>query len=212
MKIPQLTVTQRTSIGSNKCRTMRQKTDQVPGVIYGKGAEPTMIQCAELELAEVIAHGAHMVKVDAGKGERPALVKEIQWDTYGDKILHFDLRRVELTDRITVPVAIDFKYEDECPGTKEGGVVNKLKKVVHLTCPAGEIPESVLCDLRKLVVDGHLTFGDLELPASAELDDDARDNVVICPIPKEEDAKPAEEGAPTAPEVIGKKKPEEGEK
>ena len=203
MKIPQLSVTQRAIVGSNKCRTLRQKTDQVPGVIYGKGADPTMIQCAEKELHDVIKHGAHMVKVDAGRGERPALVKEIQWDTYGDRILHFDLRRVELTDRITVPVQIEYKHEDECPGSKNGGALNKLKKVVHITCPAGEIPESVICDLSKLELDGHLTYSDLPLPAGAELDDDPTDNVAICPTPKVE-ASVDEEGG-TAPEVIGKK-------
>ncbi len=80
--------------------------------------------------------------------------------------------------------------------------------MVHLTCPAGEIPEFIVCDLKNLELDGHMTYADLALPAGAELADEPGDNVVICPTPKtDSSAEGDEEGA--TPEVIGKKPEDE---
>ncbi len=201
MQIPQLTISTRDIKGSNRCRILRMNTADIPGVIYGKGLDPVSIQALESDVRAVVEGGLQMVKVDAGRGERPAIIKEIQWDTYGERILHFDLRRVELTDLVEVPVQIVFRREEDAPGLKTGGRINKLRKIVRILCPAAGIPDSVELELGGLEVGDHLTLSDIVLPEGASLVDRASLTVVLCAVPKaaKVDEEPEAEGTDPTP-------------
>jgi large subunit ribosomal protein L25 len=64
------------------------------------------------------------------------LLHELQWDALGTKVLHVDLMRVNVNERIVVAVAIALR--GEAPGTKEGGVVEQVLHEVEIeTTPRG---------------------------------------------------------------------------
>lgn len=197
-QFPLLKLELREKTGSNACRTTRQRSGYsiVPGIIYGESREPVAIQASEKELSAVIRANAHIIMVDAGKGERPALFKEVQYDTYGDRIMHFDLQRVSENSRVHVPVPIIFKHEEDCAGVREGGQIERLAQVVELDCPVTGVPHEIELDLTELELGKHFTFSDLTLPENVQLYSDAHKNVVVCHTPK---AAPVEGEAAAAP-------------
>lgn len=220
---PNLNVQTRDKSGSNACLKMRLNTNNVPGVLYGKGETPALLAADQKELRAIIQQGHRMVnlKTSGVAKEQPALFKEVQWDTYSDRIVHFDLARVALTDRIKISVNLEFVGEDGCPGVKGGGVVDHIRNAIDVEAPVIAIPESVRVDLSKLALNELVTAGKLPLPEGVKLVTDANINVAVCHLPKVEAAPVAaavagEPGAVREPEIIkperAAKEDEEGEK
>ena len=93
-----------------------------------------------------------------------------------------------------------------------GGVVEHIKHEVKILCPVVSLPEKLELNINSLKLNQSLTLADLPLPAGAKLLTDPEDIIVHCVTPKAE----LEEGAvapvePGEPEVIGRKKEEEGD-
>ncbi len=194
---------------TGKRRVRRQRAQgRIPAVLYGHGEEVVHLSAAESDLAAVLRHGSHLVDLD-GAVKESALIKDIQWDTYGMEVLHVDLTRVSADERIVLTVAVELR--GVAPGLKQGGVVDQLLHEIEIECPAVSIPSSLEANVNHLELDQTITAGDLELPAGATLTGDASQAVVQCSEPAAEVE--VEEGEPGAaePEVIGAKKDDEGE-
>ena len=51
--------------------------------------------------------------------------------------------RVQENTKVTVEVSVDFLNKEKCPGIKQGGVLNLVRRFVELTCKANKIPEKI---------------------------------------------------------------------
>ncbi len=78
--------------------------------------------------------------------------------------MHIDLFRVTEKTRIDVEVTVHFINEEKCPGLKRGGVLNVVRHVVELNCPAGAIPESIEADLSGLDIGDSIHISAIPLP------------------------------------------------
>jgi large subunit ribosomal protein L25 len=65
----------------------------IPAVLYGAGGDSIMLSVPALEVGKVIKAGSRSVQL-SGSVNGKAEVKQIQWDTFGDKVLHVDFVRV----------------------------------------------------------------------------------------------------------------------
>ena len=151
-------------------------------------------------------HGSKLVDLRGGVSEK-ALIRSVQWDAYGAHILHLDLNRVSLAEKVTVTVSLDLR--GEAPGTKQGGMVDHHLFDVEIECPAGEIPERLLVNIKHLEVGDVITVAELELPPHVKMLT-APDTVVVscqAQVPLEEELEAGEEEAvgSAEPEVIGRK-------
>lgn len=200
-----LQVEKRDWVGKRRVRRQRA-AGRIPAVLYGHGEEVVHLSAATADLAAAIRHGSQLVDL-AGAAKESALIKDIQWDTYGLEMLHVDLTRVSADERITVVIQIELR--GEAPGMKQGGVVEHLVHEVEIECPAVSIPSLLQANVNQLELDQSITAGDLELPEGAKLLVDTGMVLVQCsePAPEME----IEEGEPGAiePEVIGAKKDDE---
>ena len=108
-------------IGSNK--SLLDK-GLVPGIVYGKGTEPTKIAFEDQALKKLIQSKGFYTKIlninINGKTET-VLPKILQFHPVTDKIIHFDLLRVKENTKVTVEVPVEFLNQDICPGLKQGG-------------------------------------------------------------------------------------------
>ncbi len=203
----QLTVARRQSHGKRGVRRLRQ-SGRVPAVLYGHGDENLSLEAAADELAAVIRHGARVVDLQGAVSEK-ALIKAVQWDTYGLEVLHFDLARVSADERLKVKVSVEMRGESQ--GAKAGGIVTLLVHDVDIECAATSIPEKLFIRVHELNIGGELLASAIELPAGARLISDAEMAIVHCVQPKSE-AELELHAAPGAePEVIGRKAEEEGD-
>ena len=205
--IDTLEVTLRKTTGSSEARRLR-RSGMVPAILYGHG-EPCVGLAAKREaVAAAVRHGSRVVEL-RGAVKTSALIREMQWDTFGVEPLHVDFVRVSASDRIRVKVPVDLK--GDCPGQRSGGTVNLVLHEIEVECKADHVPERIHANVGHLELGHVLKVRDLELPEGDRAVPDADETVVTCMLGKKAGEEAA--AAPVEPEVIGRKPgAEEGEK
>lgn len=204
-----LNVELREAIGKRRNKRMRNNDGKIPAILYGHNKENVMLSVPAAELNAAVRHGNRVVTLDGAVKEQ-ALIKEIQWNTWGAAIYHVDFARVSADEKVNV--ILPLKLFGECPGVFAGGVLTQNLHEIHVECPAISIPENIVVRTEGLELGGHLTVKDIVFPEFVRPLIDLEEIVVHCQLPKEEAAEAPAEGAEGAePEVIGKKKEEAAE-
>jgi large subunit ribosomal protein L25 len=197
-----LNVKARETTGKKNNKRLRA-SGMVPAVLYGHGEANVSLAVCSDEMASVLRHHARVVELKGAANEK-ALIRDLQWDTYGIEVLHVDLSRVSEHERVTVQVPIELR--GDAPGIKEGGVVEVVVHEVDIECEALSIPEKLDVNVKELHLEGEITAGDVVLPAGVTMVTDAEVLLVHCVKPKAISDEPTAGAAGVAePEVIGRK-------
>ena len=102
------------------------------------------------------------------KDSHPVLIKEIQRNAITRQILHVDLHRVSLKQKVEASVPLHVK--GEAPGVKlGGGVLEHVVREVRVRCLPTNIPAAIDVDVSALQVNQSLKAKDLHLPEGVEL-------------------------------------------
>jgi large subunit ribosomal protein L25 len=196
-----LAVASREPAHSREARRAR-RTGSIPGVIYGGSAEPVSIAVNERDLRHTLAaKGAVIdVAIDGGKSE-PVVLKEAQRHPVRGQIVHVDLLRVDLSQKIQAVVPVEIVGADEAEAVKLGGIPTLIVREITIEALPNEIPESVTIDITDLAIGDNLTVGEIAVPSSATLVDDADPIAITMAAPRlasevaAEDEAAAEAGA-----------------
>ncbi|MHC4468602.1 MAG: 50S ribosomal protein L25 [Planctomycetota bacterium] len=166
------------------------------------------------KLPAVVHHGNRIFDVDLAGEKDTLLVKDLQYDYLGDTVIHADLVRVNLSERVKVQVMI--KLIGTAAGTHMGGIVEEIMNSIEVECAVSEIPEFLPVDIKGLELDQTLRASEIALPDGFTLVTDPNAGVVGCheskaAVAEEEEAVEGEEGVEGAaePEVITEKKEDE---
>jgi large subunit ribosomal protein L25 len=183
---------------------------KVPAVLYGHGQKTVSLAVPADQIRAAIRHGSRVVKLK-GAANDSALIRDLQYDTFGLEILHVDFARVSEHERVRVEVPLEVR--GQAAGLKEGGVIEHLIHTVEIECPVSAIPEKVVINVANLKLDDSMTVGQATLPEGAKIVSGADEIAVQCLKPKDEEEGAAEPGAEGSvePELIRKDKPAEDE-
>jgi len=206
-ELTRLQMETREGSGTNATRRLR-KSGNVPAVLYGHGQGTVALATAQKELESGLAHSQFFELDVSGKIE-PAIAREVQYDTYGQHILHVDFVRVDLDEKVTLSVPL--KLRGIPVGLSKGGVQQTHVNSVTISVAARNAPETITLTISELAVGDSLTLGDVEIPEGGELADDP-EKVVVMIAAKQADEDDEAEGdgeAPSEPEVVGKKSDDE---
>ena len=172
----------------------------VPGILYGKGAESIKIAFEEKILKKLILQGGFYSKtlnLKVGSKVEKILPRELQYHPVTDKVIHFDFLRVQDDTKVTVDVPVEFSNQDICPGLKQGGVLNLVRRFVELACNVNNIPAKLQFDLVNSDIGDTIKISNIELPEGVKPTITDRDFVVATLVPPtveiEEETKPEEE-------------------
>jgi large subunit ribosomal protein L25 len=212
---PILTAKKRERLGSRYSTRIREQGG-LPAIIYGRKEDPTPVSLNAHEALGHITKGEKVfrLQMDGQKDEQTVLLKDIQFDYTGNRIVHADFARVSLTDRVTVRVPVHLI--GEAKGLKTAGaILMHPTGELEIECMVTDIPEFVDVNIDELDVDHAIHASEVKLPKeSMKLKTDPKAMVAQIVIQKEEVvvAPTAEagavEGAATEPEVITAKKKE----
>jgi large subunit ribosomal protein L25 len=205
-----LQVQTRTVKGKQGVKHLRNE-GVVPGVLYGRGEEPSMLSVNLKEFMTLLHSNGRNVVVDLSIGDKKdkikAFIYEIQHDPMSGEIIHIDLKHISLTEKITVTVPVHLT--GIAFGVKnEGGILEHLMHSVEVSCLPSDIPANITIDVTGLHTGDVVHVRDLPRD-KFEIVSDA-DNVTVHVVsPKLQVAveKPEETGQ-AEPEVIGEKKEE----
>ncbi len=201
----ELNVQVRKEHGKRRNRRMR-KAGTIPAVLYGHGEATVSLAIAADAFEAVLRHGARMVNL-AGGVRQSALIRDIQWDTWGSEVLHVDFTRVSAEEKVEVQVGLELR--GEAPGSREGGNVEQLLHELSIVCPAAGVPEKIEVVVNTLNLGDSITVADLELPSGATAVAAPEEVVVQCVEPMEMPEEEMAEAEAGEPEVIGEKREEE---
>jgi large subunit ribosomal protein L25 len=202
-----LNVKPRESRGKREARRMR-RLGTIPAILYGHGEANRSLTVGADEMSLVVRHGGRVVELKGAVNEK-ALIRDLQWDTYGIHVLHVDFARVSEHERIEVKVTVELR--GQAVGVKDGGVIEHFVHEVEIECEALSIPDKLNLNISELKVGDSLTAADLPLPAGVTLISDPDAVLVHCAEPRAEEDVAAPAGGGAEPEVIGRKAGEEAE-
>lgn len=202
-----LKVVSRDSRGKREAKRLR-RSGSTPAVLYGHGEANVALSLASDAIAAAVRHGARVVELSGVVNEK-ALIRELQWDTYGIDVLHVDFARVSEHERVQLEVKVELR--GQAPGIKEGGIVELLVHELEIDCEALSIPEKIEVNVKDLHLNGQIHAADIKLPDGVKLLTDGELLVAQCVVPAAEEDLEAGEATGAEPEVIGRKADEEGE-
>ncbi|MGH9406285.1 MAG: 50S ribosomal protein L25 [Terriglobia bacterium] len=205
----------RSERGKNAARRMR-RSESIPAVVYGAGAEAIALAVNPRELAAILNSEAGHTSVLTMEidGQEPVRVMLKAWQTEPIRgaILHADFVRISKDTRVRIKVPIHVVGEPK--GVKlQGGIFEFALREVEIECLPDEIPENITVDVTELMIGQTVRVSNVPVGDQVKLLTDPNRVVAhVVALKAEEVAAPAETAeaaAPAEPEVIRKGKAEE---
>jgi large subunit ribosomal protein L25 len=189
--------------GKGVARKLRT-TGRLPAILYGRKEAPVGLSLAEVDVRNILRkhHDSAIVDLSVGEGSvLNAIIRDVQRHPATGRILHVDLQRISLTEKIRVEVHV--RLNGLAAGVKDqGGILEHGTRSVNVLCLPTEIPEEIPVDVSALRIHDAIHIRDIAAayPNVEFLDDlDATLANVIPPIV---------EAAPVVAEVAAEAEPE----
>lgn len=204
------------SRGKNEARRLRV-SGRVPAVIYGAKKNTLAVSVDPKQIMRILnSESGHntIFDVQVNGEQSKAMIVDWQFEPIKGKLLHLDLKRIAMDEKIRVMVPIHLT--GEAAGVKQqGGILDQVLREVEVECLPGDIPTHIDVDVSELVfgavtrvkdlpnTGGKLKFITDEDQAVAHITSVKEE---VAPTP--EAAAEAAAAAPAEPEVIKKGKQE----
>jgi large subunit ribosomal protein L25 len=165
MERPVLTAEIREGIGKEKARKLRLR-GLIPAIFYGPRSQtiPLVIQSKDLAKALQTEAGENvLIDLDIRKGaqsdRKVVMLKDIQIDPLKRVTLHTDFYEVTMDEMVTVEVPVHLIGKPE--GTKVGGILEQVRRVIEVQCFPGDIPKSIDVDVSALKIGDSIHVQDI---------------------------------------------------
>ena len=205
----------RTSGTKNDARRVR-RGGKIPAVLYGAGKDAMPISVDPRQVSRILhsASGHNTIFDLSLDGARTkAMIVDWQYEPIKGSLLHIDVKRIAMDQKLKVKVPIFLK--GEAAGVKQqGGILEQVLREVEVECLPADIPSHIDADVSELVFGKVLRVSDLPQGEKLKFLTDANQTVAHVTSVKEEvaptpEAVAAEAAAgPAEPEVIKKGKQE----
>jgi large subunit ribosomal protein L25 len=214
MQRPVLTAEIREGIGKEKAKKLRAK-GLIPAIFYGPKSQtiPLVIDSKELSKALQTEAGENvLIDLNIRKGDQSnhkvVMVKDLQIDPLQRMTLHTDFYEVAMDEMVIVEVPVHLLGKPE--GTKMGGILEQVRRVIQIQCLPGDIPKSIDIDVSLLKIGDSIHVQDIKVEKTKILSDSNFTIATVVPPVVEE--KVVEAVAPEVAEGAEVKEKEEEEK
>ena len=156
-----LAAQKRAKLGSKTARGLRAE-GRVPANLQGDGDHIDF----SIDMREFLAtrrHHTHLYDIDIDGAMETAVVRELQWDAFGDNITHVEFKRV------TRGVETESEVTISWVGQPKTGILNQLVDHITIRCIPSLIPDSVEVRVDSMEEGDHLNAGQIELPEGLSL-------------------------------------------
>jgi len=165
-----ITAAPRDSRGKNEAKRLRA-AGMAPAVVYGPGSDPIAVSVSPKEVTSILrsASGHNTIfNIDIQGQTAPVMLVDWQHDPIKGRLLHVDLKRIDLTKRIIVSVPVH--TSGEAVGVKvQGGLYEMITREIEIECLPDEIPESFEININNLGLGQSLRASEIPLTGSMKL-------------------------------------------
>jgi len=159
----------RTSTGKGAARQARAQA-KLPAILYGRAGTPVSLTVSPKELTAILSSklGKNtLIKLQLPEGEELTMIKELQVDPLSRSLLHVDLFRVDIKERITVKVPFIVKGTPK--GLLAGGELHVVLHDLPLRTTPDNIPTEIEANIAHLDLHQMLQVKELTLPQGVEV-------------------------------------------
>ena len=199
----------------NDARRVRRE-GKIPAVVYGAGKDSRSVSVDPRQVSRILrSQSGHNTIFDLTlDGERTkAMIVDWQYEPIKGSLLHIDVKRIAMHEKLHVKVPIILKGE-AAGVTQQGGILEQIWREVEVECLPDDIPTSIEADVSELVFGKVMRVTDLKHTDKVKFLTDPNQPVAhiisvkeeVAPTPEAVAAEAA--AAPAEPEVIKKGKQE----
>ena len=144
----------------------------VPVELYSKNEENMHLKVKIIDFTKIFSEAGESALIDLKLDDKDLgkiLIKEVQLDPIKDVIIHADLYKINMKEKITTEIPLLF--EGVAPAVKEmGGVLVKQIDKIHVQCLPSDLVHEIKVDLSILATfDEAILIKDLKLPEGIEV-------------------------------------------
>src|SRR5690348_1468188 len=162
------------SRGKNEARRLRAK-GRVPAVVYGAKKPSLAVSVDPKQISRILqSESGHntIFELQLNGDKARVMIVDWQYDPLKGKLLHIDMKRIAMDERIKVQVPIHLK--GEAAGVKQqGGILDQVLREVEIECLPSDIPSHIDADVSHLVFGTVLRVADLPHAGSLKFITDA---------------------------------------
>ena len=190
--------------GTGASRRLRN-SGKTPGIVYGGGAEPQLIEIDHNALWHALkkeAFHSSVLDMDVAGTVSKVLLRDVQYHPYKQLVLHIDFQRVDAKTKLHMKVPLHYSGEEESPAVKtDHCLVTHVVTELDVSCMPSDLPEFIAVDLGGLKKGTSLHLKDIKLPkgVSAVIKGGKNNPVLVSVAAPLVEAAPVEAAAPAAP-------------
>ena len=126
----------REKVGTRSAKKLRLE-GRIPANLQGENQDHVDFSIDMHEFMASRRHHVHLYDLDIDGNVESAVVRELQYDAFGDNIIHVEFKRVIRGQKTDAEVAISYY------GHPKGGVLNQLLTHITISCLPSQIPDSL---------------------------------------------------------------------
>ncbi len=173
----------RTGSGASLARELR-RNGKIPANYYYSGEANQNLVIDKKAFNHAIHSGQQVFEVDINNETIYIMIKDIQYHSVTEEVMHVDLMRIRRTEKMTF--SIPLVLEGDAVGIDEGGIVAQVATTIDVECFPNDVPESITVDISGLEFNSAMAAEEIVLPIDTILVSAENTTIVTCNPPKAE--------------------------
>ena len=178
-----LPIEMRTGSGASLARELR-RNGKIPANYYYRGEANQNLAIDKKAFNHAIHSGQQVFEVDINNETIYIMIKDIQYHSVTEEVMHVDLMRIRRTEKMTF--SIPLVLEGDAVGIDEGGIVTQVATTIDVECFPNDVPESITVDISGLEFNSAMAAEEIVLPVDTLLVSAENTTIVTCNPPKAE--------------------------
>ena len=170
MEAVPLSAENRSVLGRNQMKKVRAN-GRIPGVLYGKGAEPAVIDISKKDFVHLVHHSVSeniLVDLAVGSDVHLAMIQEVEHHPLTGEVLHVDFHKVAPDEPVTLIVPIE--TVGEAVGVKtSGGTLEHVLFRTKVKALPKHLPAIITVDVTEFEAGHILHLGEMSVPDGVEV-------------------------------------------
>lgn len=176
---------ERSAQGTSASRRLRH-TGKVPGIVYGGGAQPQLIELDHNALIHALQkekfHSSILDMEVAGRSFQ-ALLRDFQMHPYKQQVMHVDFQRIDPNSKMSMKVPLHYVGAENSQAVKfDKCMINHVLNEVEISCLPKDLPEFIEVDLSHLTKGMTVHVSDLKLPPGVTVLTHGKENPVVATV------------------------------
>jgi large subunit ribosomal protein L25 len=173
----------RTGSGASLARELR-RNGKIPANYYYSGEANQNLAIDKKAFNHAIHSGQQVFEVDINNETIYIMIKDIQYHSVTEEVMHVDLMRIRRTEKMTF--SIPLVLEGDAVGIDEGGIIAQVATTIDVECFPNDVPESITVDISGLEFNSAMAAEEIVLPVDTLLVSAENTTIVTCNPPKAE--------------------------